>query len=552
MPVTLTLTVGPEHLLDRAWVYWTDDGSDPEGALGQARNGQAAALECSGVEWDTLVWGYVRTFTGSIPAAQGGRVVRYRITASDGQSEVFADNGSYYAYFVDSDPPPAWAKDAVIYQIFADRFYSSAPDFPRIEGKPSLKCNGTLNGITSKLDYLADLGINCIWLTPIFPSPSYHGYDATSFFEINPRLGTLEDFRVLLDQAHARRIRILLDFVPNHWSDEHPTFVEAQELPDSPYRQWYTFRKWPNDYQTFFGVRNLPQINLRHPEARSHMLDAAKYWLEFGVDGFRVDYCIGPSPDFYAEFRRVTRSVKPDCWTFGEAIDPPDSQITFWGGMDGSLDFMLVEAFRAAFATQKWNARKFNDFLDRHETFFPESFSRPSFLDNHDMNRFLWMAGGDKRKLRLAALCQFGLGGAPVIYYGTEVGLSQNKDMRQGGFALHEEGRLPMPWDTRQDRDLLEFYTGLCHLRAAHPASREGKRTTIFCDDSILAFRRSNDRESLAVVLNFSARPVSTTLDIPERSLVYATSSDISAKPASSRMQIDLPPFGGLVLTSGE
>jgi cyclomaltodextrinase len=546
--VSIEMTVGPDHSFDRAWLYWTDDGSDPVGGHGQTSNGRAAFLQLVDTEWDTIAWGYVRRYRGEIPATSAGKVVRYRLSASNGQTEVFADEDAYYAYYVDNDPPPAWTQDAIIYQVFADRFYSSAPDFPLMEGKPSFKCNGNLNGITAKLDYLADLGINCLWLTPIFSSPSYHGYDATSFFDINPRLGTKEDFRRLIDESHGRGIRILLDFVPNHWSNQHPSFLEAQKDSDSPYLNWYTFEDWPNKYKNFFGVKTLPQINLRNPEARQHVLAAAKYWLEFGVDGFRVDYCIGPSPDFYADLRRVTRAVKPDCWTFGEAVTPPDSQITFYGGMDGSLDFMLLEAFRNTFAVQKWTARRFNDFLDRHMAYFPKEFTRPSFLDNHDMNRFLWKAGGDKRKLRLAALCQFTLQGAPIIYYGTETGLSQERDIHQKGFARHEECRLPMLWEPKQDADLLSYYDGLIRLRSGNPALRRGLHTPILADDTLLAYRRSDNIGSLVTVINLADQPATINLPISEQTLAYSTDLSVHAEKTREGVQVFLPALGGIVL----
>ncbi len=310
--VQIHLSLGPSHPQEKAWVYWTNDGSDPAGQHGVATNGFVAPLQPVASKWDILMWGYIRHFWGEIPGQEIGTVVRYRVAAGGRGEEVFADDGAYYAYYVDNDPPPAWTQDAVIYQIFADRFFSPSPDFPRVENKPSLKGNGTLRGITEKLDYLADLGINCLWLTPVFSSPSYHGYDATSFFEINPRLGTKEDFKELIEQSHARGIRILMDFVPNHWSNQHPSFVEAVKDPNSEYVKWYTFEQWPHQYKTFFHVRTLPQINLRHGPARQHVLEAAKYWLEFGVDGYRVDYCIGPSPDFYADFRRVTRTTNPE------------------------------------------------------------------------------------------------------------------------------------------------------------------------------------------------------------------------------------------------
>ena len=547
-PIQIELTLGPSHSQNQAWVYWTIDGSDPEGKNGSATNGFATSLQSVDSEWDTFLWGYIRRFRGEIPAQAAGSIVRYRVSAGGINEEVFADNGRYYAFYVDDDPPPEWSRDAIIYQIFVDRFYDPSNDFPKVENKPSSKCNGTLRGITQKLDTIAELGANCLWLTPIFPSPSYHGYDATSFFEINPRLGTKDDFKELLNQAHARGIRVLMDFVPNHWSHLHPSFIEATTDQNSQYVPWYTFEKWPEKYKTFFGVKHLPQINLRYAPARQHVLDAAKYWLDFGVDGFRVDYCIGPSPDFYADFRRVTRTSKPDCWTFGEAVDPPDSQLAFEGGMDGTLDFMMLEALRQTFAFGRWDTTKFAEFLDRHESYFPTSFSRPSFLDNHDMNRFLWVARGDIRKLKLAALCQFTLVGAPVIYYGTEVGLSQHNDVMQNGRAIHEEARLPMPWGQEQNPDLLKFYRVLCNIRNAETALRGGTRMTIFADGNVLAYRRVDNEGSLLCVMNITDKTSELELDITESKPLLATSSDCRIEADGRMKRIFLPPFSGMLL----
>jgi len=546
--IKIDLTVGPSYPYNQAWVYWTNDGSDPDGKNGIAIDGYATPLEPIDSEWDTFLWGYVLRFRGEIPGQGAGTVVRYRVSAGTNDEETLADNGIYYAFYVDNDPPPAWAQDAIIYQVFADRFFSTTSDFPKIEDKPSLKCNGTLRGIIEKLDYIAELGVNCLWLTPVFPSPSYHGYDATSFFEINPRLGTKEDFKELVEQAHARNMRVLMDFVPNHWSSQHPSFIEATQDRDSPYFNWYTFEHWPDQYKCFFTSRGLPQINLRYAPARQHVLDAAKYWLDFGADGYRVDYCIGPTPDFYADFRRVTRTSKPDPWTFGEAVDPPDSQLTFEGGMDGALDFMLLEAMRRTFAFGKWNAKQFGEFLDRHEAYFPETFTRPSFLDNHDMNRFLWVARNDIRKLKLAALCQFTLVGAPVIYYGTEVGLSQHNDVMQHGRAIHEEARLPMIWGAEQDRDLFVFYKGLIALRKAHSALRRGNRANIHADASVLAYRRGDGGENLVTVLNLSEQETSLELELTESTLAFATSPECKVQVEDRKKRIFLPPFGGIVL----
>jgi len=546
--IQIDLTVGPSYPYNQGWIYWTNDGSDPEGTNGIAVNGYATPLESIDSEWDTVLWGYIRRFRGEIPGQRAGTVVRYRVSAGDKAEETLADGGAYYAFYVDNDPPPAWVQDAIIYQIFVDRFFSPSDDFPKIEAKPSLKANGTLRGIIDKLGYIAELGVNCLWLTPIFPSPSYHGYDATSFFEINPRLGTKEDFKELVEQAHARGMRILMDFVPNHWSNQHPSFIEATQNRNSQYFNWYTFEHWPDQYRCFFTSRGLPQINLRYAPARQHVLDSAKYWLEFGADGYRVDYCIGPTPDFYGDFRRVTRTSKPDSWTFGEAVDPPDSQLTFEGGMDGALDFMLLEAMRKTFAFGRWEARQFAGFLDRHEAYFPATFTRPSFLDNHDMNRFLWVARGDIRKLKLAALCQFTLAGAPVIYYGTEVGLSQHDDVMQHGRAIHEEARLPMIWGEGQDQNLLAFYKDLIALRKNHSALRRGTRSTIFSDEKILVYRRSDGDESLVTTLSVSEQEVSLEIETTESTLAFATNPECKVQNEAGRKRIILPPFSGLVL----
>jgi glycosidase len=325
--------------------------------------------------------------------------------------------------------------------------------------------------------------------------------------------------------------------------------VEATRDPNSEYVKWYTFEKWPDQYKSFFHVRTLPQINLRYPPARQHVLDSARYWLEeFGVDGYRVDYCIGPTPDFYGDFRRVTRTSRPDSWTFGEAVDPPDSQLAFEGGMDGALDFMLLEAFRKTFAFGSWDAKRFADFLDRHEAYFPATFSRPSFLDNHDMNRFLWVAGNDVRRLKLAALCQFTLIGPPVIYYGTEVGLSQNNDVMQNGRAIHEEARLPMIWGEGQDRELFAFYQELCRIRKNEQALTHGSRQTILATEEVLAYRRVLNGDSVVSILNISNKICDLVMELSVSATLLVTHPDCRVQVEGHSVKIHLPPVGGVIL----
>jgi cyclomaltodextrinase / maltogenic alpha-amylase / neopullulanase len=549
--VVLELTVGPAAAdglpaLDQAWVYWTDDNTDPQGKPGSAENGNVVQMQPAGVEWDTLLWGYVSRFRAVLPGQPRGSVVRYRLSASspDG-SEVFSDSGRTYAYYIDDDPPPAWAEEGVIYQIFVDRFHPGGENPWQTPDSLSGFFGGTLQGVLDRLDYLQDLGASVLWLSPIFPSPSHHGYDAFDYFEIEPRLGTKEDFRRLLDACHAREMRVILDFVPNHWSHLHPTFQDASSDPNSPYRDWYTFIRWPVRYLSFFDVPELPKINLRNPQARQHMLDAAAYWLEFGIDGYRVDHAIGPTPDFWADFRRVTRAVKPDCWSFGEVVDPPDLQLSFEGLLDGCLDFVLLEALRKTFAFGRWSGKRIASFLERHEAYFPPSFSRPSFLDNHDMNRFLWAARGDVRRLKLAALCQFTLAGPPVIYQGTELGLSQRRDVRQHG---PEEARLPMPWGADQDVELLSYYRQLIALCKEHSFLRQGERKILAVGEDFLAYSRSDSGAGGAVVLNLSDRSQSIPLTQVPHAIALSTEAACQISHTGQAAVVDLPAFGGVLL----
>ncbi len=543
--VRLELSVGPGFPCEEAWVYWTNDGTDPTGSQGRAANGNAIPMQTVEVEWDTVLWGYIRHFSCVIPGQAAGCLVRYRLAAGDLEGkEVDADQGAVFAYYVDDDPAPEWARYAIVYQIIVDRFNPGGGRGWLHPQTPAGFYGGTIRGVTEKMDYLSQLGVNVLWLTPIFPSPSHHGYDATDLFEVEPRLGSKDDLRALLDEAHQHGIRILLDLVPNHVSNLHPSFQSAITDKSSPFVKWYTFTHWPDQYRSFFDVPELPQLNLREPAARQYILDAVAYWLDFGIDGYRVDYALGPAPDFWADFRRVTRRAKPDCWTFGEVVEPPETQITFEGGLDGCLDFNLLEAFRSAFAYGDWYATQFASYLERHEAYFPSNFSRPSFLDNHDMNRYLWAAGGDVRRLRLAALCQFTLCGAPVIYYGTEVGLSQLRDVRQGELGLPEESRLPMLWGEAQDARLLAYYRNLVSLRRSMPAFSYDRMRILHADDQVFIFNKETDQHVI-VALNLSQRQSKVTIHQKVKELLINTGEgDVEAR----NYDITLSPLSGAII----
>jgi len=434
------------------------------------------------VEWNTLVWRYVQRWRGRLPPARAGTLVRYAIHAypAGGGDAIAADDGETFSYLVGEPGPPAWAREAIVYQIFPDRFHPGQGNAWRPVTRLSDIHGGTLRGIIQHLEYVADLGFNCIWLNPFFPDDTHHGYHATDYFRVNPRLGTMADVRELVEAAHARGIRLLLDFVANHWGRQHPTFQAALRDPESPYVDWYHWEQWPARYKTFFGVRALPKINVDHPGARNYLLKAADYWLrDVGFDGYRLDYALGPSHDFWTEFRAVAKAARPDAWIFGEVVAPPPVQLSYDGRLDGTLDFLLMQALRDAFAFRTMDVAALDDFLRRHDAYFPPHFSRPSFLDNHDVDRFLWLVRGDIRKLKLAALCHFTLSGPPIVYYGTEVAVSQERDIVQEQRRAMEEARTPMVWGDAQDAGLRRYYRWLIHFRRAHPVLWRGQRHTV-------------------------------------------------------------------------
>ena len=467
-------------------------------------------LAPAATEWDVINWAYVQTWAATLPSQPEGTLVRYRIRAypRDDRSPILADDGATFSYLVGEPDPPEWTAGAIIYQVFPDRFAPGAGRAWKQSSDLDGVFGGTLQGVIENLDYIADLGFNCLWLNPFFPDHTYHGYHATDYFAVNPRLGDEEDVRQLVSAAHARGLRLLLDFVANHWGSRHPTFQAAIRDRDSEFHHWYRWKRWPDDYEMFFNVPDLPQINVDYPAAREHLLSAARYWLtDFDFDGFRLDYALGPSHDFWTDFRATVRQVKPEAWIFGEVVETPQRQLSYWGRLHGCLDFVLQQALRGTFAFGDMNLAQFDAFLEKHEAYFPATFSRPSFLDNHDVNRFLWSTGGDKRKLKLAALCQFTLAGPPIVYYGTEAGLSQNRDMIQPDGRHHmAEARQPMVWGDDQDADLLAFYRWLIHFRRQHPSLWRGQRRTVHLDvgDGTYAYTRSSEGEIVTVCLNLS------------------------------------------------
>ena len=534
-PVTLTVSVGRDVLVERVVAYVTTDGSVPAGRHGVASNGFAVPLHRIATDFKPVCWDFAELWQGELPGQPEGAHVRYIIEgtpfpqfpsasvfpspsgrgvrgegetggegfwANETRIDTTSEPMTLYGYHVDRFSTPAWAHEAIVYQVFVDRF-APAPDRWLEPEEMETFTGGTLRGVIDALDYIAGLGVTALWLTPIFAAGSYHGYDTTDYFEIEPRFGNKADLADLVQAAHARGLRVILDFVANHSSDQFLPFQQALADPASPLRDLYSFGpEYPHGYRCFFTAATMPQFNHDHPAARATLFDAARYWLqEFDVDGYRLDYAAGPSHDFWSAFGAACKQVKPDCWLFGEVTQGSDALRTYVGRLDGCMDFGFVRQVRLLCTAPAplIPVSHFAAAMQRTQRFFPAEFTRPAFIENHDMNRFLWAAGNDLGLLRMAAGLLFAFGGSPIWYYGSEAGLGQPR--AKGHYR--EEARHPMLWGERQDRTLLAGVQALIAFRRDHPALVYGEIVTRTLDDARglwLADRSHGDDCVLAAV----------------------------------------------------
>lgn len=569
-PVAITVRVGAEIAVKAVSLHYTTDADLPFSCCDfEHPSIVTIPMQRAQIEWDTLQWSYLEQWVATIPGQPIGTQVSYAITATTktdrsiacpyvdvdalkrwGNPEDFdfkalerrqrGEQPQIYQFVVDQQTIPDWIQNAIIYQIFVDRF---APDPETTFQAPDDRSGiygGTLNGIRSKLDYLQDLGVNCLWLTPIFPSPSHHGYDPTDYSTIEPRIGTIEDWHRLVSEAHQRGMRIILDYVVNHVSNQHPAFQTALSDRQHATYEWFRFRDYPHQYDCFFDVPGQPELNSDHPEVREYFIRNACHWLQQGCDGFRLDYAHGVSHAFWSAFRDATRRTKSESVTFGEITQPPSVMRSYTGRMDGCLDFRVLELLREFFVFDSLTVSQFDHALAQHLAYFGSSLVLPSFLDNHDMNRFLWAVNGDRRRLKLAALCQFTLPQPPIIYYGTEVGLSQVENV-----GRLEESRLPMLWGKQQDAALLAFYKQLIALRRQTSDRWQQPRQPWLLDDVNRVY--GYECGEYAIALNNHSQKIS--LSVPEhwRSPQLVFTTDSNTRWDQQTHQLSLVPFAGVI-----
>ena len=428
-----------------------------------------------------------------------------------------------------------WWRDAVFYEIFVRSFYDTDGDGI-----------GDFNGVTQKLDYLQDLGINAIWLMPIHPSPSYHGYDVLNDYNVNPEYGTMADFKHLLDEVHQRDMHLIIDLVINHTSSGHPFFVAANSGPKSPYRDWYVWSDtdlgngWHQGSSGYyFGLfcDCMPDLNYRNPEVTKFIEGVVNFWLdEIGVDGFRVDAAkhlieednqrenTPATHEWYHDFYRSYKAKFPYAYTVGEVFGAGSSVVKSYTGdqLDQVFNFEMstgiVNGANAGASSGINSAVRFAlaDIPD---------FDFATFLTNHDQNRVMSVMNGDVDKAKVAASLLLTLPGTPFLYYGEEIGMQGRKP--------DEDIRAPMQWSGEENagfsggrpwrspeasypqvnvesqrndpNSLLSHYRVLIHLRQSHPAlSGEAVQLVNSGHSGVYAALRYNENEVLLVLVNLT------------------------------------------------
>ena len=446
-----------------------------------------------------------------------------------------AMNGNFFEFLwpnpTDGFSAPGWRGRQVYYQIFPERFKNGDPSRTPADadawGAPPTRENfmgGDLVGITEGLDYIQSLGVTCLYLTPIFRSPSNHKYDTADYFEIDPAFGTKDDLRRLVDGVHARGMRIILDGVFNHcgyWWDKFQDVVRNGEA--SPYRSWFFIHSYPVDaerqnYDCVGHYKWMPKLNLADPDARDYFLSIGRYWLqEFHIDGWRLDVADELPTTFLEAFAAEMRGWKPDCILLGETWGDA-GRLVNGNRLDSAMNYLFRDAAVAWLAKDALPASEFGCRLNRTLALYPgeTNLRMYNLLDSHDTARFLYEAGGDKARLRLAVAMQMTFPGSPAIFYGDEIGLSGSND---------PGCRMAMQWDgEKQDRQLLNWYRQLISLRLASDSLTDGDYRTVLADDgaNVYAFSRWVPGEQTLVILNAGAAPWRGRLPIPEWAREFA------------------------------
>lgn len=424
---------------------------------------------------------------------------------------------------------PYWVQDAVFYQIFPDRFANGDPanDPPNVRpwgSKPTLWGfqGGDLRGVIQRFDYLLDLGVNALYFNPIFQATSNHRYNITDYYQIDPKLGDLRDFRALLDVAHQNQVKVILDGVFNHCGRGFFAFNDVLENHShSPYIDWFHLNNVPpdayspgdaDDYEAWWKFKSLPKFNTENERVREYLFGVAEHWIQLGADGWRLDVPNEIDDDsFWAEFRERVKSINPDAYLVGEIWDG-DPRWVGQGHFDGLMNYPLRSAI-LDLLRERIDLKDFAEKLERLTERYPREnlFSMYLPLGSHDTRRVITKLDGRIDQLQLAFLIQFAFPGAPAVYYGDEIGLTGGKD---------PDCRKAFPWDESDwNTSLRTFVKKLISIRRKRVELRRGEFKQTFLNPERGGYAFSRILGSRAVLIAVNASPVRRHYKIPVDSL---------------------------------
>jgi len=432
---------------------------------------------------------------------------------------------------------PSWVKEAIFYQIFPDRFNRGsgpipspvpvASDFEAWDALPTLRGfkGGNLWGVLEKLDYIKEMGFNALYFCPVFTSTANHRYHTSDYFQVDPMLGGNPALQKLIEEAHAKGLRVILDGVFNHCGRAHFAFQHLVENGvASPYRDWYHVYGFPlgaysgkHNFAAWWNNPELPKFNTSNAECREYLLSVAEYWLHQGIDGWRLDVPNEINDDsFWQEFRSRVKRINPEAYIVGEIWD--DASRWLQGDQfDAVMNYPLGRAilgFVGGETLDKDLAAKSG--LGRLETLgaigcshrLEDLFKRypweivtiqMNILTSHDTPRLYSILGNDLERTKLALGMLYTLPGAPTIYYGDEIGLEGGHD---------PDNRRGMPWNKEKwNLPIQDSVRHMARLRAEHPLLHSGKYQRVYAQDGHLAFARLHGEQALLVTVNASAQP---------------------------------------------
>ncbi|WP_325078390.1 glycoside hydrolase family 13 protein [Sphaerospermopsis aphanizomenoides] len=463
--------------------------------------------------------------------------------------------------------------------MFPDRFAKSKQPHQRLlnnakwedwDASPTLQGykGGDLWGILEQLDYIQNLGINAIYFTPIFQSACNHRYHTHDYYQVDPLLGGNEAFKELLDAAHQRNIKVVLDGVFNHASRGIFFFHDILENgPHSPWVDWFKIEGWPlapytgdapANYESWAGIRSLPVFNHDNPEVREYIMEIAEYWINFGIDGWRLDVPFEiKTPGFWQEFRSRVKAINPDAYIVGEVWT--DSREWLDGTQfDGVMNYLLTgptiaftagnrvdleqvkgrayETYPPLFAAEY--AEKIDELLKLYP--WEIQLTQLNLLASHDTARLITIAGGDIASVELATLLLLTFPGAPSIYYGDEVGLP-------GG--LDPDCRRGFPLAANWNLEILDLHKQLISLRHKYESLRIGKYHVIYAETTLYVFARTLGNEELIIAVNVGNESVTANFDCIQlqhqpQTLVYGKGE---IKWNSKNVDFDIPARSGCI-----